>query len=102
MGYSRQELRTIYDKNEGKCMICNKKLAFTNYGMECERGSWEVDHGMPKSRGGVSDMRNLNPVCFPCNREKGDRTTNEMKRWIERNHSTYNSYQQSMMNKYCY
>lgn len=101
MGYSKQELKTIYDKNSGYCKICDKKLAFTNHGRGCEKGSWEVDHGNPKSRGGVSDMRNLNPVCYPCNREKGDRTTNGMKEWIKRKYSNLSSYQQAMIRKYC-
>jgi len=95
------QLREIYDKTDGYCAICDKYLALTNHGMECEKGSWEVDHGNPISRGGVSDMRNWQALCFPCNREKGDRTTSEFKRWIDNNFNSIEYYQRVMLDKWC-
>lgn len=73
MGFTDEELSDIYDKNEGYCEYCGKKLAFTNYGRLCERGAWEVDHSVPKSRGGTDYLRNLVPACVECNRQKGIR-----------------------------
>lgn len=101
MVYSTQQLREIYDKTEGYCAICDKKLALTNHGMECEKGSWEADHGNPVSRGGVDDLRNLQPLCYPCNRQKSNMTTNEFNRWIDRKYNTIDSYQQAMLRKHC-
>jgi hypothetical protein len=73
MGYSEEVLNSIYDKNDGCCYYCGKRLAFKNYGRIYERGAWEVDHSVPKSRGGTSYLRNLVPACVDCNRSKGTR-----------------------------
>jgi CRISPR/Cas system Type II protein with McrA/HNH and RuvC-like nuclease domain len=73
MGYSTETLNYVYDKNGGYCAYCNKKLAFTNYGKMHERSAWEVDHSVPKSRGGTGYLRNLVPACIDCNRRKGTR-----------------------------
>jgi len=75
MAYTEEELNDIYDKNDGYCHICGKKLAFTNYGIVGARGAWEVDHSVPRSRGGSNLMRNLLPACISCNRSKGDSST---------------------------
>ena len=74
MGFSDDELNDIYDKTDGYCEYCGKKIAFKNYGMAGERGAWEVDHSNPRSRGGTDYMRNLVPACISCNRDKSDRT----------------------------
>jgi 5-methylcytosine-specific restriction endonuclease McrA len=77
MGYSNEELNYIYEKNDGHCWHCDKKLAFTNYGIVGARGAWEVDHSVPIARGGTDYFRNLVPACVPCNRNKSDRKTRE-------------------------
>ena len=74
MGFSNEQLNDIYDKTNGYCEYCGKKIAFKNYGVVGERGAWEVDHSNPKSRGGTDYLRNLFPACIDCNRDKGDRT----------------------------
>jgi len=71
MGYTDEDLQAIYDKYNGYCAICGKKLAFTNYGRFREKGAWEVDHSNPIARGGTDYLRNLRPVCISCNRSKG-------------------------------
>lgn len=79
--FSSDELNYIYDKNNGYCWHCGKKLAFTNYvGFTDDpyaKGSWEVDHSVPLARGGTEYLRNLVPACVPCNRAKGDLTSRE-------------------------
>ena len=42
----------------------------------------EVDHVVPRSRGGSSKMSNLAIACIPCNRAKGDRSLNEFLHWL--------------------
>ena len=74
MAFTDEELNYIYDKTNGYCEYCGKKLAFKNYGKVGERGAWEVDHSNPKSRGGTNYLRNLFPACIECNRAKGART----------------------------
>ena len=77
MGYTDEELTYIYDKNDGYCWHCDKKLAFTNYGIVGARGAWEVDHSVPIARGGTGYFRNLVPSCISCNRSKGDLRTRQ-------------------------
>ena len=77
MEYSNEELNEIYDKNDGYCWHCGKRLAFVNYGNLGARGAWEVDHSVPTSRGGTEYYRNLVPSCIPCNRSKQDLTSEE-------------------------
>lgn len=37
----------------------------------------ELDHAQPWSRGGLTTADNLVAACLPCNREKGERTSEE-------------------------
>ena len=75
--YSDDELNDIYDKNDGYCWHCGKKLAFTNYGIVGARGAWEVEHSNPLANGGSNYFRNLVPSCIPCNRSKGTSKTRQ-------------------------
>ena len=101
MPYSREKLELIYQKTDGYCWYCDAKLAFTNHGFECLRGAWEVDHSVPRSRGGTSHMNNLIPVCYYCNREKGDMLGRTFRAYIERNWASTESYRAAMRRKYC-
>jgi len=74
MQYSEETLCEVYYKTNGYCGYCEKKLALRNYGKADERGAWEVDHSVPRSRGGTDYLRNLVPACIECNRDKGART----------------------------
>jgi 5-methylcytosine-specific restriction endonuclease McrA len=33
-----------------------------------------IDHGVPVSKGGKSDLDNLKIACYPCNYKKADKT----------------------------
>lgn len=79
--YTIDEIVYVYGMTDGYCFHCERKIALRNYGVPGARGAWEVDHGMPLSRGGVDDGRNWIPSCIPCNRAKGDMTTTEFRRW---------------------
>jgi len=77
MAYTDEDLNYIYDKNEGFCWHCGRKLSFVNYGRLGEKGAWEVDHSVPKARGGTDHLNNLVPACIACNRSKQDLTSHE-------------------------
>lgn len=77
MAWTNDELNDIYDKNGGYCWHCDKKLSFTNYGKPGEKGAWEVDHSIPRVRGGTHHFNNLVPACIECNRSKQDLTSRE-------------------------
>jgi RHS repeat-associated protein len=51
-------------ENDGRCVFCGKKAE-------------EVDHAIPKSRGGDTTKKNLQPTCRKCNRQKYTKTTKE-------------------------
>ena len=62
----------VYDRNNGHCWHCGKKLSFSNYGVLYAKGAWEIDHSVPISRGGTNRLNNLVPSCISCNRSKQD------------------------------
>lgn len=71
MAYSEDRLNDIFDKTDGYCHCCEKKLAWGNYGVFGAKGAWEVGHGVARSRGGTDHLNNLHPLCIPCNRAMG-------------------------------
>jgi hypothetical protein len=75
MAYTVHGLRTIYDRTSGYCHLCQKKLAFSNYGKAGSRATWEVDHSRAQSNGGTHRLNNLFAACISCNRGKGAQTT---------------------------
>lgn len=62
---SRNIKHILYGMQEGKCNGCLTHFPFQNF---------EVDHIVPKSRGGVDTDENLQLLCGYCNKVKGNRT----------------------------
>ena len=55
----------ILKRDLGRCQVC---------GATAKQGAQlEVDHVIPKSKGGKSEASNLWTLCFACNRGKGNR-----------------------------
>lgn len=54
----------IFIRDEGNCYMCESKV---------DSGKFELDHLIPVSRGGSSDVWNLAVSCPPCNRSRGNR-----------------------------
>lgn len=78
--YLQERLRRIYDKTDGNCHLCGGSLAFSNYGNLGSRGAWEVDHSIPKAKGGTDNLNNLFPAHTSCNRVKRDKHKNAIRR----------------------
>lgn len=57
--------RAVFARDDNRCTYCGAT------------GSLTVDHVMPSSRGGGSDVANLVAACVPCNSSKGNRTPEE-------------------------
>ncbi len=70
----------VYEKTDGCCHLCHKKIAKKNYGVIGARGAWEIDHSKPASKGGSNHMNNYQPACIPCNRKKGNSSTKSARR----------------------
>lgn len=68
-----QRIRKVYDKTDGYCHLCHKKLALSNYGKTGSRGSWHFDHSFPRANGGSDHLNNLYAACIVCNVKKGTR-----------------------------
>ena len=66
--FNRDDKVNRYEKVNGKCEYCDKKIAFADA---------QGDHVIPRSQGiqdgGVTTPKNLKISCEPCNRKKGDR-----------------------------
>ena len=60
----RQNKHVLYGKQEGRCGGCESHFEFRHL---------EVDHAIPRSRGGTDHVENLQLLCGHCNRIKGDR-----------------------------
>ncbi len=81
MAYTRAELKNIYDRTSGYCHICHRKMSFTNYGRQGQKGAWEIEHSVPRSKGGTDHGNNLLGAHITCNREKSNYTTQTARRW---------------------
>ncbi len=60
----RENKHILYGQQEGRCGGCETHFEFRHF---------EVDHIVPRSRGGTHHIENLQLLCGHCNRVKGDR-----------------------------
>jgi 5-methylcytosine-specific restriction endonuclease McrA len=58
-----------------KCVFCGTDT--TPPGSAPGPAKSEIDHAIPKSRGGNNSLDNAQNTCRTCNREKGAQTTEE-------------------------
>ncbi|HET7752724.1 MAG TPA: HNH endonuclease [Anaeromyxobacteraceae bacterium] len=58
----------IYARDENTCQYCGRRFA---------RAELNLDHVIPRSRGGVTNWENVVCSCVPCNLRKGGRTPDE-------------------------
>jgi len=64
----------LYKEQDGKCNAC---------GREFEMWDFEIDHIIPKTKGGGDYYENYQLLCGSCNRIKGDRTMEYLRMKIE-------------------
>ena len=60
----RQNVHVLFGQQEGRCAGCKTEFPFKIL---------EVDHVVPRSKGGTDHIENLQLLCPHCNRLKGDR-----------------------------
>lgn len=75
MAFDSKTLRHVFDRTDGHCHICRRKLAFSSYGQTGKRGAWEIEHSVARSNGGTNRLNNLYPAHITCNRSKRDRSS---------------------------
>lgn len=76
--YTEAEWREVVRQQDGRCLACGKKCKLT------------IDHVLPISMGGTSDISNIQGLCFSCNASKRDKHVDYrtggkgIRRWIQR------------------
>jgi len=81
MPYADDQLEWIFDRTDGHCHLCGKKLCFSNYAQYGRKGAWEVEHSNARCKGGSDRLCNLYAAHISCNREKGVFTTRTARGW---------------------
>lgn len=61
--YTSAQWIALCNNHHNRCVCCGKKRKLTS------------DHVVPVSKGGSSNISNIQPLCLPCNSRKGTRTT---------------------------
>ena len=64
----REHKNRLYGEQDGVCKACCHRLS---------KRDLEVDHIVPKSKGGSDEYDNLQLLCRPCNSNKGSKTMDE-------------------------
>lgn len=62
--FRESEKRSVYEKQNGICPICGNHFEYSEA---------EADHIIPWSKGGKTNISNLQVLCKKCNREKSDK-----------------------------
>lgn len=70
MGHDATTLKRVFERTEGRCHLCRKKLSLCNYGLLGRRAAWEVEHSIARANGGTDHGNNLYAACIVCNRQK--------------------------------
>lgn len=68
--FATDVLERVFDRTDGRCHICYRRVAWKNYAVLGARGAWEVDHSVPRAFGGTDRITNLLPAHISCNRSK--------------------------------
>jgi 5-methylcytosine-specific restriction endonuclease McrA len=82
--WTDRELNAIFNKTDGHCWYCKRKLKWSHYGDRSFAMGWEVDHVVARYNGGSDNLSNLVPACWPCNVDKGTRNAKRFGRQVER------------------
>jgi 5-methylcytosine-specific restriction endonuclease McrA len=69
--YTHDDLDMLYKQQKGCCWYCGKFVGLT----------FDIDHRVPVSRGGSSDISNIVIACRECNDSKGNKLPHE---WSDR------------------
>lgn len=74
--YTSAQWIALCNKYGNKCLCCDKKRKLT------------ADHIVPVSKGGTSNISNIQPLCGPCNSSKGAKTVDYRRETNNAGHSS--------------
>jgi 5-methylcytosine-specific restriction endonuclease McrA len=66
MVFTEDIVKNAFDRVNGYCQTCGKKLVFNSRGNTGARGAWEARHIKPVSEGGKDEVRNCAIFCMEC------------------------------------
>jgi 5-methylcytosine-specific restriction endonuclease McrA len=66
-----KDIQSCKDRQKPEPRRCHLNLYAVNY--KYEPVLMTKDHIIPRCKGGVTTLENLQPMCAPCNNEKGNR-----------------------------
>jgi len=75
IGRVRFSRSNIFARDNHTCQYCHRQM---------KRAELNLDHVMPKSRGGRTSWENVVTSCVPCNLRKGNRTPEEARMHLAR------------------
>jgi 5-methylcytosine-specific restriction endonuclease McrA len=62
----------VFDRNGYQCQSCHK--------IDLTAKNLQIDHIIPKAKGGTDDISNLQTLCAKCNREKSAKNDSRFRR----------------------
>ncbi|MEX2191971.1 MAG: HIT domain-containing protein [Nitrosarchaeum sp.] len=65
----------VFAKAKGRCMAC---------GISRGERALDVDHIIPRNKGGKTEISNLQALCYKCNSQKRDRDNTDFEDWQEK------------------
>ena len=66
MAFTEDVVKNAFDRVNGYCQVCGKKLVYASRGSAQGRGGWEARHIKPVLEGGKDEVRNCMIVCKEC------------------------------------
>ena len=69
--FSKREKELIFNSQKGRCMYCGKKSTIHYL---------EMDHKTPHSKNGSDSLTNIQMLCSPCNKRKGNSKDSEFRK----------------------
>ena len=79
----RREVRfsrkNIFERDDYTCQYCGKKPPTKSQALKwMERNQLNLDHIVPRSKGGKTTWQNVVASCYQCNSKKGSKTLEEL------------------------
>ena len=65
----------VLAKAKGRCLAC---------GISRQERAFDIDHIVPRNKGGKTVLENLQALCYKCNSEKRDRDDTDFAKWEEK------------------
>lgn len=80
MKVTNELISSVFRRTGGDCHICHEPVGPRSYGKVHSAVGWEIDHSVPRSKGGADRANNLYPAHVSCNRSKGAKSTTAARR----------------------